>query len=66
MLKCKISRSVKNSSEDYLYKFIVVPVTCLACHLHILLEVISCFVQYTHYVVYIIMDAVNMREGNFV
>jgi len=51
MLKGKISRSIGNSSEDSLCKFIVVPLTGLECHLHILLKLISYFVTYIHYTV---------------
>lgn len=43
-----------------------VPVTCLECHVHILLKLILYFVTYFHYIVYIIVNAVNMREGNYV
>jgi hypothetical protein len=66
MLKGKISRSRGNSSEDSLCRFIAVPVTGLECYLHILLKLNSYFVTYILYIVYVIMDAVNMREGNFV
>jgi hypothetical protein len=66
MLKGKISRSIGNSSEDSPCKFIVVPVSGLECHLHTLLKLISYFVTYVHYIVYVVMDAVNMREDNFV
>jgi hypothetical protein len=66
MLKGKISRSISNSSENSPCKFKEVPVSGLECHLHILLELISYFVTYVHYIVYVVMDAVNMREGNFI
>ena len=64
--KKKKIRSIGNSSEDSLCKFIVVPVTGLKCHLHMLLKLISYFVTYIHYIVNISMDSVNMTEGKFV
>jgi len=58
-----MSRSIGNSSEDSLCKFIVVLVTGLACYLIFKTDLIF---YYIHYLLYIIMNAVNIRKGNFV
>lgn len=59
ILKGKISRSVGDTSEDSLYQFIVVPVTCLkyVCST-CTFKTDLIFVTYIHCIVYIIMDAV--------